>query len=123
MSKFDVVIDSLNPNSPVDGSPKSLTGVKEIIISNIQLNESCILMHLITTDISRNEQRYLTDENSSITLDYPRNFDGLFFVKDFIAEGVQASFDLELINLRTHYFCQQKREMVKYFFTNIFLQK
>ncbi|MBB6498963.1 hypothetical protein [Pedobacter cryoconitis] len=100
MSNFYVILDSLNPNWPEDGTPISLTGIKEIIISNLKLNGASIIMQLIAHNFKNTEQEYFTENQKliSIKLEYPRKFDSLFFIKDIIPEGIQASFDLELVS-------------------------
>lgn len=104
-NKVKVILDSFNDMYPNNGTPQSLTGVKEVVLSNCNLGSVEILMHLISPDVDKNTSLYLPTDQEIVTIDmYDNNnnrvpWKEIFFIATNAPKNQKATFDLELVNI------------------------
>lgn len=100
-NKVTVVLDSAYNLFPSNGSPISLAGVKEVVLSKCNFAESDIIMHLAGVGIENNHAQILAKDVDTISLEIPhtRPWKGVFFMGNFIPDGKKATFDLEFIGI------------------------
>lgn len=99
MPKLQVTFDKSQDRFPTDGSPLPLVNVKKVVLSNLNLDEATIVMHLIGLDIESQNSYTLPHNWTVIKLDvpYPTRWAGLFFKLDWLPENSKPSFTCELV--------------------------
>ena len=94
---YSVTLDSFENEFPAFGTPLSLVGISKIIVSECNLNGTCIIMNLIGRDIHNAMAYPVPTEGLELIVPNSNPWVGLMFIGDSIPAGREATFECELI--------------------------
>lgn len=97
MSKIQIFLDKDQLIYPENGNPLSLANVKQIVLSNLDLVDATISVHLTgifdpDTYVIQNNQQL-----DPIEVEYPQKWDRLSFTINRLSNDAKATFTYELV--------------------------